>query len=380
MKKCILLLMTVLLLACSAMAEVETPQPPRYTPGEIVELRLRLTAPVLAGLQLRLAWDPSVMEIAEDDPELAAFFSQDEMLSMVYAEPEEGVMTLVWLQAADVALTDVPVLDFALRILEDAPGGETHLTFPDCLLTDTAGTPLRTQADGMTIIIDAPLPSPTPTASPEPTAEPEITPEPSEAFLWLGLQEDELLPDDKPGQLIPSRPGGAMEMEIITPTATPVPTPVTVVIGATPAPVIQANKLQLRAVPTSEGFRLEVVAQDGNIGGLQAIITYDPSLASCTAAAFLEPFASHAIVKMIHQAEGSLRLVYSSMEDYPAKGEAIFTADFTAVPGVQIVLSLTDVKCTNAEAELTMWQQSPQRLTLTIPPAFENTLEGAESA
>lgn len=390
MKKCILLLLTAFLLACSAVAEEEAPQPPRYAPGETAELRLRLTAPAMAGLQLRLAWDPAVMEIAEEAPELAAFFGQDAMLSMVYAEPEEGVMTLVWLHATDVTLTDLPVLDFALRIREDAPGGETQITILDCLLTDVTGAPLLTQVDGMTLIIDAPMSTPEPTVTPEPTPEPEITPEPCVAFLWVALQKDEPLPMDNSGQYIPSRPSSSMEMEIITPspapTATAAPTPVTVVIGATPTPVIQQDKLQLHTVPTSDGFRLEIIARDVNIGGLQATITYDPNLADCTNAAFTEPFLDHAMVKMIHQTEGSIQLVYSSMEGYQAQDDAIFVADFTATRAGQIVLTLANVKCTNAEAELTMWQQPPQQVTLTIPkdgassnePEF--TTEGAEAA
>lgn len=390
MKKCILLLLAALLLVCGAMAEEETPQPPRCAPGETVDLRLCLTVPEMAGMQLRLSWDPEVMELAEESPELAAFFSQDAMLSMVYAEPEEGVMTLVWLQATDVTLTDMPVLDFSLRIREDAPGGEAQLTILDHLLTDVAGTPLLTQAEGMTFIIDAPRSTPEPTLTPEPTPEPDVTPEPCEAFLWVTLQEDEPISPDSPGQYIPSRPGGSMDMEVITPspapTATPAPTPVTVVIGATPTPPVRQDKLQLRTVPTSGGFRLEIVAQDVDIGGLQATISYDPHLASCTGAAFTDAFVSPAMVKMIHQTEGCIRLVYSSMEGYTAQGEVIFSADFAAAQGTQLVLTLADVKCTNAEAELTMWQQQPQQVTLTIPPNGvssqmpESITEGAEVA
>ena len=390
MKKWILLLLAALLLVCGAMAEEETPQPPRCAPGETVDLRLCLTVPEMAGMQLRLSWDPEVMELAEESPELAAFFSQDAMLSMVYAEPEEGVMTLVWLQATDVTLTDMPVLDFSLRIREDAPGGEAQLTILDHLLTDVAGTPLLTQAEGMTFIIDAPRSTPEPTLTPEPTPEPDVTPEPSEAFLWVTLQEDEPISPDSPGQYIPSRPGGSMDMEVITPspapTATPAPTPVTVVIGATPTPPVRQDKLQLRAVPTSDGFRLEIVAQDVDIGGLQATISYDLHLASCTGAAFTDAFVSHAMVKMIHQTEGCIRLVYSSMEGYTAQDAVIFSADFTAAQGTQLILTLADVKCTNAEAELTMWQQQPQQVTLTIPlngvssQMPESTTEGAEVA
>lgn len=392
MKKWFLWLLAALLLTCSAVAE-EAIEPPRYAPGETVELRLRVTAPGMAGLQLRLAWDPTVMEIAEETPELAAFFSQDAMLSMVYAEPEEGVMTLVWLQAADVSLTDIPVLDFALRIREDAPGGETYITVLDCLLTDMTGAPLRTQAEGMSIIIDAPVSTPeltpelTPEPSPDPTAEPEITPEPCEAFLWISLQEDEELANSVPEQYIPSRPSGSMEMEVVTatPAATPVPTPVTVVIGATPAPVIRQDKLQMRTTRTDDGFRLELVATDVTIGGLQATITYDPSLASCIGAAFADEFLSSAMVKMNHQGEGSIRLVYSSPEGYQAQGEAIFAADFSATQAARITLTLTDVKCTNADAELTMWQQEPQQITLTLTKdgasfiAPKSTKEGAEA-
>lgn len=390
MKKWFLWLLAALLMACSAVAE-EAIEPPRYAPGETAELRLRVTASEMAGLQLRLAWDPAVMEIAEEAPELAAFFSQDAMLSMVYAEPEEGIMTLVWLQAADVSLTDIPVLDFALRIREDAPGGEAHITVLDCLLTDMTGAPLRTQVEGMSVIIDAPMSTPelTPEPTPESTLEPEITPEPCEAFLWISLQEDEELAADIPGQYIPSRPSGSMEMEIITaspaPTATPAPTPVTVVIGATPAPVIRQDKLQLRATRTDDGFHLDLIASDVTIGGLQATITYDPRLASCTGAAFADEFLSSAMVKMIHQSEGSIRLVFSSPEGYQAQGEAIFAADFSAAQFARITLTLTDVKCTNADAELTMWQQEPQQITLTLTKdgasfiAPKSTTEGAEA-
>jgi len=388
MKKWFLWLLAALLLTCSAVAE-ETIEPPRYAPGETVQLRLRVTAPGMAGLQLRLAWDPAVMEIAEEAPELAAFFSQDAMLSMVYAEPEEGVMTLVWLQAADVSLTDVPVLDFALRIRENTPGGVAYITVLDCLLTDMTGAPLRTQAEGMSVIIDAPVPTPelTPEPTLEPTLEPELTPEPCEAFLWISLQEDEELANSVPGQYIPSRPSGSMEMEVVTatPAATPVPTPETVVIGTTPAPVVRQDKLQMRTIRTDDGFRLELVAKDVTIGGLQATISYDPILASCTGAAFADEFLSSAMVKMIHQGEGDIRLVYSSPEGYQAQGEAIFTADFSAAHAAQITLTLTDVKCTNADAELTMWQQDPQQITLTLTKdgasfiAPKSTKEGAEA-
>lgn len=389
MKKWILLLLTVLCIVSGAAAEEATLQPPRYAPGDEVPLRLYLSAPGLAGLQMRIAWDASVFELADTEPQLTAFFAEDAMLSMVYAGPEEGVLTLVWLRETDVTLTDVCVLELVLRVREDAWGGVTAVSIGDCLLTDVQAAPLATQAEGVEIGIDAPLPTctPVPAETPEPamTPEPTHTPEPVVARVWLtdALSAEEAVPSATPGQYIPSRPKDAGDMVEVSPvptaapTVTPAPTPVTVVIGATPAPGAEAGKLRLQVTETAEGFRVELIAEDVTIGGLQAVIGFDPAAAKCTGAAFTDAFRKSAMVQMVHpDASGRIHLVYSSVNGYLAAGEAIFTADFTAEEGAQVILSLTDVKCTNAGETLTMWQMPPQQTVYRIQPMDDMTERG----
>ncbi len=390
MKKLILLLLAALCMLSGAAAEEEMLRPSRYAPGDEVPLRLYLTAPGLAGLQMRLCWDTSVFELPEREPELTAFFGEDAMLSMVYAEPEEGVLTIVWLRETDVTLTDVCVLEFPLRVREDAWGGVTAVSIGDCLLTDVQAAPLATQAEGAEIEIDAPLPTctPIPAETPEtaPTPEPTHTPEPVAALVWLTdklISDEEAAPTATPGQYIPSRPKDVSDVAEVspaptaTPAVTPAPTPVTVVIGATPVPETETDKLRLHVTDTAEGFRVELIAADVTIGGLQAVIGFDPAAATCTGAAFTDAFRRSAMVQMVHpDASGKIRLVYSSVNGYPAAGEAIFAADFTAERGTQIVLTLTGVKCTNADEALTMWQAPPQETVWRVQPMDDMTQRG----
>lgn len=390
MRKCIILLLVAFLAVCSGVAEEATSQPPRYTPGEDAALRLRLTAPAAAGLQMRLAWDPAVLEIANDEPELAAFFSQAAILSMIYAQPEDGVLTIVWLRATDVALSDVAVLDFSLRVREDAAGGESTVSIEECLVTDISGMQLHTQAEGIVLQIDAPVQeegnaTPAPTAELEPLPQEISTPEPYEAFLSITTQDEAPLATATPGLYIPSQPSGAANMVVMptpTPVAMSVPTPATVVIGATPTPGAQQGKLQLRANATDNGFRLEIVANDVDISGLQAELTFDTAMVQCSHAAFTDAFVRQAMINMVHRNEGSIRMVYSNLEGFAAENSVIFTADFTAEKGSKVILQLTDVK--GVDAELNVWYEPMQQVVVTVHEAPNNVSEfvnkGADAA
>ena len=380
MKKWILLL-AMLFIVGGAVAEEETPQPARYAPGDEVKLTLHLSAPAVSGLQLRLAWDPAVLELGEEEPEMAAFFSDAAAMVLLYAAPEEGLLTVVWAQETDVALTDVYVMDFTLRVREDACGGGTEITLPALQLMDAAGKTLSTQAEGLTVWIDAPLPLATmiPAQTPQASDEPTPTPQPAEAHVWLTTVEEAELPQATatPGQYIPSRPADA---STVAPTATPAPTPPTVVIGNTPVPDAAQGKLRLRVTEQGEGFLVELLADGLTIGGLQATIGYDPAAARCTSAAFTDAFRARAMIQMVHCDDaGHIRLVFSSTEGYAAAGETIFAAVFTAAEAGEIVLSLSDVKCTNMDENLSMWQMENQQTVYTVQPMDDLTVVQSDS-
>ena len=145
------------------------------------------------------------------------------------------------------------------------------------------------------------------------------------------------------------------------------------------------GKLSLRVTPNGEAFRVELIAEEITIGGLQATISYDPSAAQCVSAAFAEPFRSAAMIQMVNRSEpGSIKLVYSSTEGYSAAGEVIFAAEFTAEEG-QIVLTLADAKCTNVNEALSVWRMEDQKTVYTIQPMNDLTIiepekEGAEAS
>ena len=60
------------------------------------------------------------------------------------------------------------------------------------------------------------------------------------------------------------------------------------------------------------------------------------------------------------QTPGRLSLVYSSMEGYPADGGTLFTAEFRMLGSQPVQLSLEDVKCTDASAQLNSWSYAAQ--------------------
>jgi hypothetical protein len=386
MRKMILLLMVLAGIIGWAAAEEAPPQPARYAPGENVPLSLYLTAPRIAGLQMRLAWDPAAFEMAEETAELTAFFAEDALLAMLYAKPDEGEMTMVWMQEKDIALAEVCVLDFVLRVREDACGGETMVSLPALMLTDAEGNVLHTQADGLLVAIDAPLAStplpqeiPAAEGTPVPAATP--TPAPVEAWVWLAVTNDDA--DAESGQIISSRPNGSMMGEVIEPT--PVPTPATVVLGSTPAPQAMDDKLYLRVTPNGENFLVELIAEDMTIAGLQATIGYDPAAAKCVSAAFADDFKAAAIIQMVNRSEaGSIKMVYSSTAGYPAAGRAIFSAEFAALSAEQPVLTLSDVKCIQVGDNASVVQLSGPQRSYTIQPMndlaiVENNGKGAEA-
>jgi len=242
MKKWILMMLCVCIMGW-AMAEEATPQPARYAPGEEVPLSLYLTAPEIAGLQMRLAWDPAVLEIVDETAAFTAFFAEDALLAMLYAKPDEGEMTILWMQEKDVALTNMGVLDVVFRVREDACGGETRVSIPALMLTDAEGNVLNTQAEDLCAEIDAPVAAtsiPQETPAPEWSEVPATTPSPApvEACVWLAKTGDEMAAESS--QIISERPNGSMEsLEIV-------PTPATVVIGSTPVPETFMDKLSLR--------------------------------------------------------------------------------------------------------------------------------------
>lgn len=384
MKKWILMVLCVCIIGW-AMAEEATPQPARYAPGEEVPLSLYLTAPEIAGLQMRLAWDPAVLEIVDETAAFTAFFAEDALLAMLYAKPEEGEMTILWMQEKDVALTNMGVLDVVFRVREDACGGETRVSIPALMLTDAAGNVLNIQVEELCAEIDAPVAStPIPQAASEleDEAAPTVTPSPApvEAYVWLAETGNEA---EEAAQIISERPNGAMENVVAE--ATPAPTPATVVLGGTPVPDAATDQLSLRVIPQGENFRVELVAREMNIGGLQATISYDPTAAQCVSAAFAEPFKAAAMIQMVNRGEaGSIKLVYSSTEGYEAAGEVIFVAEFTAEEG-QVVLTLADVKCTNVNESLSVWCMEEQQTVYTIQPMNDLTIiepekEGAEAS
>ena len=420
MKKWILPLLLACVLLCSWAQTEEVPplQPASCAPGDKVELTLYLTAPDMAGLQLCIAWDPKVFDLPDTILDLDADFRADAMLSMLHPDRENGTMTLVWLRQTDVTVEKARVVTFPLVVREDAPGGETTVSMTEFLLTDVSAKGLPTQVDGVTLMVDAPMPTasptPEPTATPEPTVTPEIppeitatpeptatptptaTPEPIVAYAWL---EAEVFPaptptpeptatptptpkpTPTPGHYVPSRPGGSGGSVVIgtTPTPRPAvtaePTPPTVIIGATPAPAPYGASLFLKTRPASDGFLVELHANGVVIGGLQATITYDETSAQCDAAAFSASFLNGAMVHMVNtDTPGQIKLVYSNLSGYTADGSAIFTARFKATPGAQLVLKLTDVKCTNADTSLQMWGFANQSVVYQVQPLKDLTL------
>lgn len=383
MKKWILLLLAMACIVSGAMAEEAALQPARYAPGETARLVLNLTAPGISGLQMQLAWDPAALELAEE-PEMAGFFCDDTMMTMMYLKEDEGTLTIVWMQDQDIALTDVSVLELSLRVREDACGGETAVSIPALQLNNAAGETLHTQAEGVVLWIDAPLPMAPliPAETPQSTDVPVPTPQPYDAHVWLTTADTQALPEASatPGQYIPSRPGDSTGKVVIEPTSTPVPTPPTVVIGNTPAPAVTEGKLCLRVTEQGAGFLVELLADDMTIGGLQATISYDPTAATCTSAAFTREARASAMIQMAHCDDaGHIRLVYSSTEGYAASGEAIFAAEFAAASAEQIVLTLSDVKCTNMEENLSIWQMENQQTVYTIQPMDDMTIVENES-
>lgn len=268
----------------------------------------------------------------------------------------------------------------------DAPEAEESCT-PDPTVTPTP-TPepvdarLWLEADITPAITPTPQPTETPTPEPTATPEPTETPTPEPTFTPEPTPTATPTPSPTPTVITSGGNGGGNGNTdddaddsadddddggiVIT------PAPTTVVVGSSPAPAPQNARLYLRTAPAAGGFTLTLCADGMTIGGLQASILYDEGVASLREARLDAEFQKLSTVSLVNtDLPGEVRLVYASTTGYQAQGKPILTLRFSAPVNRDITVTLSDVKCTSADAALTVWDLPPQTVTYRVLPVEE---------
>lgn len=374
------------------------PEPITLIPGDILELNLKLTAQA-AGLQAEIAWDPAQLILTEDPLTFTPDFAGGAMIAMINPEPETGSIRLVYLRQDNLSAEDMLVLPLTFRVTDTAVSGETEIIIRELLLADISNTAVNAAAEGLTVTIIGAEPSVTPEATetpvPEATAEPEIP----AARLYLELMpapeataEPTATPTAAPTATptvrpapTPTRPSGHIgggsssgstpttPQPTAEPAATPEPTIPSISIGgATPAPDhsnAASGKIRLIARTAEDGVLLELLADDVQIGGLQAEIVYNAADAQLIHADFSESFAQNAMIRMVNDSQpGKISLVYTNLNGYTADGSAIFTAQFRCSTADALAFGLTNAKFTGAGADMSATVVTDQQVQYQIQP------------